>query len=195
MNPLSQYFTSRVRRGRDVVSRATAGPLLIRLVVWALAAAGLMLAYPAEVARTPQALPAVLLVAVLPAAFARTRMVSLLLFAIALGWMVSTTVFADPIATWRLITLAALLYLLHTTAALAAVLPYDTVVARAVLAGWLLRALAVVAATTVFGVASSLGADRLAGHSYLVAALVGVALVCLISYLLVRASRTHPDGN
>jgi hypothetical protein len=189
MNLLTEYLTSRVRRGRDVVQRATPGPLLVRLTVWALTVAGVLLAYPGEAVRTPQALPVVTLFAVLPAAFARTRMVSLCLFAIAFGWLVSTTVFASPVSTWRLITLAAVLYLMHITAALAAVLPYDTVVAPSVLGGWLLRAGIVVLATAVLGVAASLGAERLAGHAYLLAAIAGVVLVCLISYLMVRAAR------
>jgi hypothetical protein len=191
MNALVAYLTSRLQRVRDVVNRATAGPLLVRIAVWTLTFAAFELAYPGEVVRTPEGVPIIMLISMLPAAFARTRMVSLSLFAIATGWMIATTVFEEPIATWRLIALAALLYLMHITAALAAVLPYDTVVAPAVLGRWLLRAVLVIAATVAFGVAAMLGADRVGGHSYLLAAIGGVAIVCLISYLLVRASRSR----
>jgi hypothetical protein len=191
MNALVESLLSRIKRARDMVSRATAGPLLVRITVWALTVAGFEVAYPGEVVRTPEGVPIIMLVSMLPAAFARSRMVSLSLFAIAIGWMVATTVFEEPVAAWRLITLAALLYLMHITAALAAVLPYDTVVAPAVLGRWLLRAVLVIVATVVFGVATTLGADRLGGHSYLLAAIGGVAIVCVISYLLVRGSRSR----
>ena len=44
------------------------------------------------------------------------------------GWLFATVGYDRPIALWRLLAVAALLYLGHTLCALAAVLPYDAVV-------------------------------------------------------------------
>ena len=46
-----------------------------------------------------------------------------------------------PVALWRVLAIATLLYLGHTLAALAAVLPYDAVVNLDVVVAWLVRAL------------------------------------------------------
>src|SRR6266545_3185956 len=105
-------FADRVELARRMVARATAGPLLVRGTVAVSALAALLLAYPVETVRgAPVGL--LLVVAVVIAAV--------------LGWLVATTVYAERVTVWRLAALACALYLLHTTAALASVLPYDTV--------------------------------------------------------------------
>src|SRR6185369_12203884 len=131
----------------------------------------------------------VVLVALLPTVFPRTRMVSFVLFTAAFGWMVSTAGFGEPITTVRLVALAGTLYLLHSGAALAAVLPYDTVLAPRVLLGWTVRALGVVAVTAGLGVLAVSGARLFGGRTFLVAALAGVALVAVLGWLLVRLAR------
>jgi hypothetical protein len=180
---------SRFQRARDVNARATPGPLLVRAVVWALTTAAVLVAYPGEIVFGVRGTPVVVILALIPAVFPRTRMVSVTLFAIVVGWAIETTVYGQPITAVRLVPLAALLYLVHTAAALAAVLPYDTVVVRGVLFAWFLRALPVLAGSAVFGVLAIAGADRLGAQAYLGAAIGGVALVCVTAWLLVRASR------
>src|SRR6266508_4406281 len=71
--------------------------------------------------------------------------------------LVRGRVFASALTVWRLAALAGALYLLHTTAALASVLPYDTIVAPGVLLGWLVRAALVIVLTVAFAVAVMLG--------------------------------------
>jgi hypothetical protein len=189
MRDLFEAIVSRFQRARDVNARATPGPLLVRAVIWALTAGAFLLAYPGEIVIGVRGALVVAVVALIPAALPRTRMVSLTLFAIVVGWVISTTVYGHPITAARLVPLAALLYLMHTAAALAAALPYDTVVVRGVLLAWFLRALPVVAVSAIFGLAAVVGADRLGGQAYLAAAIGGVALVCAAAWLLVRAAR------
>jgi hypothetical protein len=184
-----EYFSSRVMRAHDMVARATPGPMLVRLMVWVLGVLALMLAYPAEAIFDFRASLAMVLVAVLPAVFPRTRMVSFVLFAAAFGWLVNTAGFGQPITAVRVVALAGTLYLLHNGAALAAVLPYDTVLAPGVLIGWFARALAVVAVTVVLGAVAVAGAGVFGGRTFLVAALVGIATVCLLGWLFVSLVR------
>jgi hypothetical protein len=189
MQELQDYVSSRALRGRDMLARATPGPMLVRLVVWVLAVVALVIAYPTEAVLDTRGGLAVVLVALLPTVFPRTRMVSFVLFTAAFGWMVSTAGFGEPITTVRLVALAGTLYLLHSGAALAAVLPYDTVLAPRVLLGWTVRALGVVAVTAGLGVLAVSGARLFGGRTFLVAALAGVALVAVLGWLLVRLAR------
>src|SRR5690242_15307235 len=190
MTEIVGAFTSRVQRARDVNKRATPGPLLVRALLWGFTVVAALIAYPAEMVLNVRGLPVVALLAVLPAAWPRTRLVSLVLFAIVVGWVISTTVYGQSITAGRLVPLAALLYLVHTTAALASVLPYDAVVIRGALITWYLRALPTLAGSAVFGVIAVAGADAIVARSFLIAALGGVALVCVAAWLLVRASRS-----
>jgi hypothetical protein len=189
MRDLLAAVVSRFQRARDVSARVKPGPLLVRAAVWALTAGAFLLAYPGEVVIGVRGTLVAVIIALIPAALPRTRMVSLVLFAIVVGWVIATTVYGHPITAARLLPLAALLYLMHTTAALAAVLPYDTVVVRGVFLAWFLRAVPVVVVSAIFGLVAVVGADRLGGQAYLAAAIGGVALVCVTAWLLVRAAR------
>jgi hypothetical protein len=190
MSEIVGAFVSRGQRARDVNKRATPGPLLVRALLWGFTMAAVLIAYPSEMVVNVRGLPVVALLAVLPAAWPRTRLVSLTLFAIVVGWVISTSISGHAITAGRLVPLATLLYLVHTTAALASVLPYDTVVIRGALIAWYLRALPTLAGSAVFGVIAVAGADAIAARPILIAALGGVALVCVAAWLLVRASRS-----
>jgi hypothetical protein len=172
-----------------MVARATAGPLLVRGTVFASGLVALFLAYPVEMVTSA---PAALLVAVavLPALRPRGMLVTTVVFAAVLGWLIATTVYAEQVTVWRLAALAGALYLLHTTAALASVLPYDTVVAPSVLLGWLLRAVAVVLLTAAFAVAVLLGVLPVGGNrSFLLASIVGLAVMATLALLLAYLRR------
>src|SRR6266508_655660 len=120
-------FADRVELTRRMVARATAGPLLVRGTVFASAVTALLLAYPGETVRSG-ASGLLLALATLPALRPRGMLVSTVVFTVVFGWVLATTLYAEPVTVWRLAALAGALYLLHTTAALASVLPHVTVV-------------------------------------------------------------------
>jgi hypothetical protein len=182
-------FADRVELARRMVARATAAPLLVRGTVFASGLVALLLAYPVEMVTGA---PAGLLfaVAVLPALRPRGMLVTTVVFAAVLGWLIATTLYAEQVTVWRLAALAGVLYLLHTTAALASVLPYDTVVAPSVLLGWLLRAAVVVMLTAAFAVAVLLGVLPVGGNrSFLLAPIVGLAVMAALALLLAYLRR------
>src|SRR6266540_1458876 len=79
-------FADRVELARRMVARATAGPLLVRGTVAVSALAALLLAYPVETVRgAPVGL--LLVVAVLPALRPRGRLVTTVVIAAVLGWL------------------------------------------------------------------------------------------------------------
>jgi hypothetical protein len=136
----------------------------------------LLLCWPLDIlgAYTPLVL---FVLALLPMLLPRGPVVSVAIWAAVLGWVVSTTAYGDPVQFWRLVVVAALLYLVHNLAALAAVLPYDAVLDPAVVRGWLSRAGLVIVLTV--GVALfTVAVPQLVGRGhYLLASLAGVALM------------------
>jgi hypothetical protein len=97
---------------------------------------------------------------------------------------------AEPVTFWRLVGLAAALYLGHSLTALAAVLPYDAIVEPEVLARWLSRAFLVVAASAALALALLVGSAVWGGEPLLIASLLGlgvaVGLAALLAWLLRR---------
>ncbi len=170
------------------VRRTTPGPLLVRIGLFVTALSGLILAWPLQVTLGP-ALLAFLLLAALTALFPRGPVPSLYLFVALVGWAVATLVLASNPDLLGLVLLASALYLTHNLAALAAVLPYDAVVAPRVLVRWLARAGLVLALTTVLALFAVVAPVYLGQHSYLVASLVGLALVAVTVAYLARLVR------
>src|SRR5207244_934054 len=126
---------------------------LIRLGVYAVAALAQVLAYPPEIvlSGTAALLP---VLAALPALFPRTAVVSVFWLLTVLGWLAATSVYGEPASVWRLAALTGALYLVHSGAALAAVVPYDAVVDPVVVAHWLVRAGLIVAVSAGFAYAA-----------------------------------------
>src|SRR6266508_1689191 len=176
-------FADRVELTRRMVARATAGPLLVRGTVFASAVTALLLAYPGETVRSG-ASGLLLALATLPALRPRGMLVSTVVFTVVFGWVLATTLYAEPVTVWRLAALAGALYLLHTTAALASVLPYDTIVAPGVLLGWLVRAALVIVLTVAFAVAVMLGILPVANRSFLLASIAGLGGMAALALLL-----------
>jgi len=87
------------------------------------------------------------------------------------------------------LSIATLLYLGHTLAALAAVLPYDAIVNLDVVGGWLARALLVVLISAVLTVITLGLTAELAGGAFLIATLVGLAAAVGVTLLLSRLLR------
>jgi hypothetical protein len=106
------------------------------------------------------------------------------------GWLLSTTAYLAPVSYWRLVALAALLYLLHSLAALAAVLPYDAVVSAGVFGRWFRQAGLVVLLTAALGLFAVVVPAHLGGARYLAASLIGLVLIgALAGYLALLARR------
>lgn len=178
-----------IGRAAYVLSRATAGPLLVRAGVFAVALAALVVAYPAEM-RAGYFTGVLVILAGIAAILPRSPWVTVAILAAVSGWVVSTIWYEDPVELWRLIALASFLYLTHSLAALSALLPYDAHIPAEVTVRWLSRALAVVLGSAVLTVLLLSAADRGGDRDLLVAALAGlgvaVGATALLAWLLRR---------
>ncbi|MGC9666748.1 hypothetical protein ACNTMW_09345 [Planosporangium sp. 12N6] len=174
---------------REQAARITPGTLLVRGGAFAFTVGALLVACPAALLAAPGVAVPLVCGAALPALAPRSWLTTLVVGGAVAGWLAATTVYGEPVALPRLVTLACLLYLGHTTTALAAVLPYDTIVAPAVLLRWLVRAAVVLALTGGFALAATFGVRAVGGRAYLVAAVVGVLLVAALVGLLVLLRR------
>jgi hypothetical protein len=171
------------------------GPLLVRGGLFLAGLVAQLLAWPPAVTFGSAGLLFVAAAAA-PMVAPRTRLVTAFLLSVVVGWLVTTTAYGEPVAYWRLVTLAASMYGVHTLAALAAVLPMDTLLAAGVLPRWLARAGVVVALTVVVALFTMLVPAYVGDHRYLLASLVGlIAMIGLAGYLaaLVRTSAGRPD--
>jgi hypothetical protein len=179
----------RVRLVGVMAGRASPGPLLVRATVFGSAVLALLLAFPLDLIRGGVA-GVLLVVAALPALAPRSLFVTVALLVAVLGWLASTGAYGDAAASWRVIALAGALYVVHNSAALAAVLPYDTVVSPGVLAGWALRTAVVVVATAGFAVAVLTGVRLLAAGAYLYASIGGLVTAAAVAWLLAYLRRS-----
>jgi hypothetical protein len=188
-NVFEQGILSRVRRVRTALERATPGPLLVRAGIYATGLAAILTAFPSALVVNRLVLPLVVL-PVLPALAPRSRWPTVVALLTVFGWLLSTMGYGEPVQFWRLIALGGLLYLAHSLAALAAGLPHDAVVAPEALAGWLVRALLIVVASTVLALIVLVVGEVLRGGAYLLASLIGlvaaIALAALLAWLLRR---------
>lgn len=172
-----------------VLSRATAGPLLARAGVFAAALAALVVAFPAEL-RSGYLVGLLVILAGVAAILPRSAWVTVAILVAVAGWVSSTIWYDDPVELWRLIALASFLYLTHSLAALAALLPYDAHLPAEVTVRWLSRALAVVLGSAVLTILLLSAANRGGDRDLLVAALAGLAVAlgatALLAWLLRR---------
>lgn len=178
----------RARYLRRMARRATALPTATRALVWLLALAAMAVAYPTSALLGP-GLALLVLVAAGAAVWPGGRWPTVAIVVAVVGWLASTTAYAQPVATPRLLALAGLLYLLHATAALAAHMPYDAVVSARALVRGLARAVLVVLAGTLVGVALLLVPGYLGQRAYLLAAVLGLLVAVVLPALLGRLGR------
>jgi hypothetical protein len=181
-------ISTRLARLSTMTRRATAGPLLVRGAVYL---AGLVAEFTAWPSSTVLSKGVIVLglAALLPVLFPRSLVVSAFLLVTVAGWLASTTAYAEPLSFPRLMVLVAALYLVHTLCALAAVLPYDAVLDANVLARWILRAGLVIVLTGMVGLFAVAVPQWLGDARYLVASLVGLALVAGLAVYLGSLSR------
>jgi hypothetical protein len=185
---IRRSFRDRIDRAKRITARATAWPLAVRLSVFAAAMLAQVFVYPTSLLLDP---PVVLflLLAVLPAAWPRTAAVSVFWLVTVTGWILSTTVYGGTATLTRLLGLAVTLYVVHTGAALATVLPYDAVVEPVVVARWMLRAAAIIAVGVGGTVAGMYAIVDLSARTYLAATLIGFVPVVALAWLLATQFR------
>jgi len=170
----------RTRRIVPTVGRITPTVFVLRVLI-----------FGAFFGATAVALPmsgraiALMLWSIAVALFPRTRIVVISLFAIALIWLA----FGGSPSSWRILTFAALLYLAHASAALAAVLPHDCVVSPAVLIRWAIRTLGVIAASLLLGEVALAVLGRLPTASSAIGPAIGAFIAAAIAGLLALQAR------
>lgn len=168
-----------------VARRTTAAFFLLRGAVFVAGLAALVTAWPGPLVVSPW-LAGLVASALLAAAFPRSWLVMLLLLVGAGGWLGATTAYAEPVSYLRLVLLAALLYLTHALAAMAAVIPNDAVVAPAALVGWLPRTAVLLSVTALVALLATVLPDLFGGARFVLAALVGFAVMAVLVYYLAR---------
>lgn len=188
LSRMGTQLRARVDRAGRALSRATPGPALVRGGVFLAGVVALATAWPADFVLS-RGLALVLLLPLLPALLPRGFLPTLVIMAGALGWLAATTVYAEPLTLARLVIVADALYLLHTLAALAAVLPYDAIISAGVLGRWLMRAALVVVLTAGLALVLVVVAGQLGGARYLAASLVGLSVVIGLALYLASLAR------
>lgn len=167
------------------IARVTPVPLILRAIVFVSALLGLWLAAPAEIS-TPRLVLGMALLAALPGLFPGTRVVDLVMVTVLVGWVVTTLVAGENAEPWRVFGIAAALYLTHSAAALAAVLPYDAVVDSQVPLRWAARCGLVIASAGVLTAVIVVIARTVTPGNSVVVLLVGLGVVIGTVALLSR---------
>ena len=180
--------TRRLARAQVAINRATLVPLLVKVGVAAAFAAAMVIAWPEAIVFSQFVLP-LLLIALYPAIAPRGRGPTFAVLVVVGGWLAGTSYYDGPVEAWRVIAIGTFLYLGHTLAALAAVLPFDGVINIEVIIRWLLRAAAVVLMAAVLTVIALGLSDVLAGSAFVLATVVGLAAATAATLLLARLLR------
>ena len=187
LTAVGRGLLARARYARRMARRATALPMATRALVGLLACAAMAVAFPPSTLLGPGLL--LVLVAAAAAVWPGSPMPTIAILVAVVGWLTSTTVYAQPVSSPRVLMLAGVLYLVHQTAALAAHLPYDAVVSATALVRGLSRAVLVVVAGTVLSAGLLLLPGYLGARAYLLAAVVGLLVTVLLPALLSRLGR------
>jgi hypothetical protein len=182
-------LTERLDRARTTARRATLTPLLVRFAVFLGGLLSLVVAYPSDLV-AGRLLAVLVVVAAVPAFAPRGRAATIVAVLVVAGWILDTTWYGEPVVLWRVLALATGMYLGHTLTALAAALPSDATVHLDVVTRWLGRGLAVVLTSAVLTVVVLSLTAQVAGGTFIVATLVGlaaaVAATALLSWLFRR---------
>jgi hypothetical protein len=181
-------ITERLDRARRIIGRATLVPALVRVGIALALVLAMVVAWPAEIAAS-RYMVLLFLVAIYPAVAPRGRGTTFAILVVVAGWIVDTTWFDARVALWRVLTIATLLYIGHTLAALAAAIPSDALVNVDVVTGWLGRALVVVLISAVLTVIALGLTSALAGGAFIAATVVGLAGAVGATLLLARLLR------
>lgn len=157
------------------IARVTPVPLTLRVVVFLSILLGLWLAAPAPLS-TPRFLLFMAFLAALPGLFPGTRAVDLVMLCVIVGWVLTTLVGGEPGEPWRVFGIAVALYVSHSAAALAAVVPYDAVVDTQVPLRWAARCCLVIAGAGLLTAGIVVVARTVTPGSSILVLLVGLAV-------------------
>jgi hypothetical protein len=181
-------IAARITRMQVAIARATLIPLLVKAGIAVSFVAAMAVAWPEAVVQS-QWVIVLLPVAAYPAIAPRGRGPTAAVLTVVAGWVADTSYYDDRVELWRVIAIGALLYVGHTLAALAAVLPFDGVVNLDVVLRWMTRAGVVVLISAVLTVIALGLAGVLAGSAFVVATLAGLAAAVGATLLLARLLR------
>jgi hypothetical protein len=181
-------LTARLERAQVRIQRATLVPLLVRVGIALSFVLATAVAFPAAIVTGRWMVP-LFLIALWPAFAPRGRGTTAAILLVVAGWLADTSYNDNAVVLWRVLAIATLIYLGHTLAALAAVLPTDAAVNAEVPIGWLARAGAVILVSAVLTVVALGLTEELAGPAFVVATLVGLAAAVGATLLLVRLLR------
>ena len=173
------------RRLQGRIRRTAPAAVLVRAGLYGCGVLALLLAWPVEIVASPAFL-LFLIAAAVPAIGPRTVAPAVLIFLAILGWTLAIQEYGEPVEYPRLVGLAVAIYLVHTLSALAAVLPYDAVVAPSVLTRWLGRAALVLLLTAVLAVFVLAFPALVGGRTFLLASLTGLTVMAVVVGYLAR---------
>lgn len=177
-------LASRIDRRIRLIRRTTPGPIVVRGAASAGALVALVVALPPSAVEAPAVLGLAVLCAMGVGLFPRTRWTTVTAALAIIAWIYSTLADGDQLVLWRVVLLAAGLYVAHTGAALAAVLPHDAIVAPGVLTRWAVRTGAVLVVSLGLGLGALVVAQGLQPASTLIAPVAGLAAVAGVTVLL-----------
>jgi hypothetical protein len=173
----------------ETLSRVTAATVLLRGVVFVFTLIAGVYAIP-SFAFQPRLIVLAVVAAIAVAAGPGTRIVSVVLTIMVLGWILGYLGRLSELSALQVVFFGSALFLAHTSAALAAVVPTDAVVSPEVLVRYFGRAFAIVAGSAVVALMLILGASMAAGfNGTFVASLVGLAAGAALVVALVRLAR------
>jgi hypothetical protein len=167
----------------EMARRASAGPVLVRLIAILAAVGAAVVAAPPVLLEAQ--LPAFAIVAGAAGSMVgfvpRSRWVGTFLLGVVGLWLVATIGYGVAADLARVGGLAACLYLTHSAASVAAVLPYDAVVPGRVLRRWAGR----VATVLVAGLGVGVGGMALVGLLTQIPSVVGPIVGSVVAAVLV----------
>lgn len=178
-----------MRHALAAMHRLTLVPLLVRSGLFLSAVTALLLAAPPELRGSPPVLLGLLALAGAAAVAPGGPVPGLVLLTGAAGWVLATELFDQPVRAATVLVLAALLYLVHSLAGLAAALPTDALVAPDLVLAALARAGGVIAAGSLLAAAGLAVLGRLPEGRSVAAALAGLGLAVALAWLLARRAR------
>jgi hypothetical protein len=145
-----ENVASRIGQAGRRIGRTMPGPALVRATASLAGLGAVAVSLPLAMVTTR---PGLLLITVAlgVGVFPRTKWVTITAVLAVGAYVISTIAFDVPITLWRVALLTALLYVMHSSAALAAVLPYDCAVAPGVLGRWYGRTLGVLGVSLAVG--------------------------------------------
>jgi len=178
----------RIERAAAIVQQATPGPVALRAAIAVAALVGFGVSWPVRDLTTNAVIVAAVL-AVFAGLAPRSLMPTAAITAIVAGYLYNVHTGA-PLVVWRIIAIAAMIYVVHTGAAFAAVLPFNAVATRGLFLAYVLRTATVIGITVVVGV-GILAVPTVLGHHRLVSAAVAgmLAMVGVAGYVAYLGSR------